>query len=131
MEDKVVKKKNIGKSNRQRGHSLERRIASKFRDLGYKYAKTSRQASRLLDDSKVDIAFVPFLIQCKKGYKKGLNYSGIITEIKNLIIQNFPPEESVHKLPCIIIHDKDRKTEDKLVIMEEVTFWELIKDKNI
>jgi hypothetical protein len=122
--------KNQGKRNRNVGHTLERRVASKFRDLGYEFAKTSRQASRLLDDSKVDIAFVPYLVQTKKGYKKGLNYTNIILEIKEAIKKNFPPDDKVHQYPCIIIHDKDKKPEEKLVIMEETTFWELIKTKN-
>jgi hypothetical protein len=119
---------NQGKRNRRVGADLERRVAKQFRDLGYKYAKTSRQASRLLDDSKVDIAFVPFLVQCKKGYKKGLNYTNIFLETKEAIKKNFPPDDKVHEYPCIIIHDKDKKSEEKLVIMEELTFWNLIKN---
>ena len=128
MEEGNVKLvKNNGKRNRVAGHSLERRIALKFRDIGYTFAKTSRQASRLLDDSKVDIAFVPYLVQCKKGYKKGLNYTNILLEMKACIKKNFPPDDKVHEYPSIIIHDKDRKPEEKLVIMEESTFWELVK----
>lgn len=116
----------IAKLNRRKGTDLERRVAKKFRDIGYEFAKTSRQASRLLDDSKVDIAFVPYLVQCKKGYTKGLNYTNIITETKELIKKNFPPDEKVHNYPCIIIHDKGAKSEDKLVVMEEITFWDLV-----
>lgn len=119
-----------GKQNRVAGHNLERRIASKFREIGYPFAKTSRQASRLLDDSKVDIAFVPFLVQCKKGYKKGLNYTSILLEMKEAIKANFPPDDSVHTLPGIILHDKGRKSEEKLVVMEEETFWNLITKTN-
>jgi len=116
-----------GSTNRTKGHNLERRIAKIFRDLGYPFAKTSRQASRLLDDSKVDIAFVPFLIQCKKGYLKGLNYTSIFLEMKEALKINFPPDDQIHNLPPIIIHDKGRKSEEKLVVMEEDTFWDLIK----
>jgi hypothetical protein len=128
VEEKINnKKKNVGAANRQKGHTLERLVAKKFRDSGYEYAKTSRQASRLLDDSKVDIAFVPYLVQCKKGYPKGLNYTNILLEIKEAIQMNFPPDEKVHEYPCVIIHDKGKKTEEKLVVMEESTFWDLIK----
>jgi len=116
-----------GSTNRTKGHNLERRIAKIFRDLGYPFAKTSRQASRLLDDSKVDIAFVPFLIQCKKGYLKGLNYTSIFLEMKEALKINFPPDDQIHNHPPIIIHDKGRKSEEKLVVMEEDTFWDLIK----
>lgn len=127
MEEGKVKKGNLGKANRRKGHNLERAIVKKFKDSGYEFAKTSRQASRLLDDSKVDIAFVPFLPQCKKGYVKGLNYTQIIKEIKEAIQTNFPPDNEVHKYPCLIFHDKGRKSEEKLVIMEEDTFWNLLK----
>lgn len=122
--------KNHGTNNRRKGHKKETDTARKFRELGYKYAKTSRQASRLLDDSKVDIAFVPFNVQCKKGYKKGLNYTNIFLEMKECLKNNFPSEDVVHTYPCVIIHDKDRKKEDKLVVIEEDTFWDLIKNNN-
>jgi hypothetical protein len=127
MEEGKGKKNNQGKTNRNKGNSYERLIAKKFRELGFEFAKTSRQASRLLDDSKVDIAFVPYLPQCKKGYPKGLNYTNIIKEIKESIKKNFPPDDKVHGLPCLIFHDKGRTSEDKLVIMEEDSFWKLIK----
>lgn len=129
MEEGKGKKGNLGKRNRTAGFNLERRIAKKFRDSGFEFAKTSRQASRLLDDSKVDIAFVPFLPQCKKGYARGLNYSEIIKEMKELIQKNFPPNNEVHQYPAVIFHDKGKKSEEKLVIMEEVSFWNLLKGK--
>lgn len=119
-----------GKQNRVAGHNLERKVAAKFREIGYPFAKTSRQASRLLDDSKVDIAFVPFLVQCKKGYRKGLNYTAILLEMKEALKVNFPPDDAVHKHPAIILHDKGRKSEEKLVVMEEDTFWNLITKIN-
>lgn len=123
----MEKEKNLGRRNRRKGMNLERKVAKKFRDSGYEFAKTSRQASRLLDDSKVDIAFVPFLPQCKKGYVKGLNYTAILLEIKEMIKKNFPPDNEVHNYPGVIFHDKGRKAEEKLVIMEEETFWNLVK----
>jgi len=128
MEEGKGKKGNLGSSNRRKGHSKEREVAKKFRDSGFEFAKTSRQASRLLDDSKVDIAFVPFLPQCKKGYPRGLNYTEIIKEMKELVQKNFPPNNEVHEHPAIIFHDKGKKSEEKLVIMEESTFWTLIKN---
>lgn len=122
--------KSQGSKNRRAGHGLERRVASKFRELGYTFAKTSRQASRLLDDSKVDIAFVPFNVQCKKGYVKGLNYTNIFLETKEALKKNFPPTDTVHNHPCVVLHDKGRKNEEKLVVMEEESFWQIIKDLN-
>src|SRR5690606_32028160 len=106
-----MNKAKIGKNNKRKGSQKERDVAKKFRDLGYEFAKTSRQASRLLDDSKVDIAFVPYNVQCKKGYPKGINYTLVFNEMKEGLNKNFPPTESVHNYPCVIIHDKGRKDE--------------------
>ena len=47
--------KNNGKRNRTRGHNFERQIALEFRELGWKTACTTRYASRMRDDQKVDI----------------------------------------------------------------------------
>jgi hypothetical protein len=127
-EGKKNKKRSQGSRNRTAGHALERRIAKTFREHGHEFAKTSRLASRLLDNCQVDIAFVPYLPQCKKGYQRGLNYTQIIKEIKELVQKNFPPDDKVHGLPCLIFHDKGKTNEEKLVIMEENTFWELIKN---
>lgn len=121
-----VDKKTLGRKNRNSGHVLERRVAKQFREIGYEFAKTSRQASRLLDDSKVDIAFVPYLVQCKKGYPRGINYTDTLVEIKTAIKKNFPPDDKVHEYPCVIIHDKGKTAEEKLVVMEETTFWGLL-----
>jgi hypothetical protein len=127
MNEGKEKKGNIGKTNRNKGNSYERLVAKKFREVGFEFAKTSRQASRLLDDSKVDIAFVPFLPQCKKGYVKGLNYTSILQEMKEAIKKNFPPDDKVHTYPPIIFHSKGRKEDEQLLIMQEKDFWELIK----
>lgn len=55
-----------GSYNRQKGHDFEREIAEDFRNNGFKKAKTSRAASRLADDCKIDLVGVfPFAPQCK------------------------------------------------------------------
>ena len=117
----------MGNANRRKGHQKERDVVNKFKELGHNFAKTSRQASRLLDDCQVDIAFVPYNVQVKKGYKKGLNYASIFRQMKELLKENFPPDDKQHGYPSIIIHDKDRAQEEKLVIMKENEFWELLK----
>ena len=76
-----MKTKNNGKRNRTRGLSYERSIASQMRDLGWDKACTSRYASRMKDDQKVDICFVdPFNIQCK-ATDKCVNYREVLGEI--------------------------------------------------
>ena len=39
-----MKKKNYGKTNRNKGNNYERELAKTFRNMGYSYCKTSRQA---------------------------------------------------------------------------------------
>lgn len=73
--------KNNGKRNRTRGLSYERSIASQFRELGWEKACTSRYASRMKDDQKIDLCFTePFNIQCK-ATDKCVNYKKIMDEM--------------------------------------------------
>jgi len=98
-----------GKNNRTKGHNLEREIVRMFRDeLNFKFAKTSRLASKLLDDCKVDIFGVPYLIQTKMGYKNNRPKAEVVfKEIDENLKENFPPEDPVHTYPKILIHKID------------------------
>lgn len=125
-----MNKSKQAKTNRRKGHNLERRIVNKLKELGWDKARTSRQASRLLDDSKVDIAFVPFNIQCKKGYERGINYSAVLQEVVKALAENFPEDDKQQTYPIIIVHDKGRSKFDKLVVMPEEDFFNIIKDVN-
>lgn len=93
-------------NSRTKGHNLEREIAKMFRDeLGFKFAKTSRFASRILDNCKVDISGVPYLVQTKAGYANNRpKPEEIFQEMEDLLIENFPPEDPVHQYPKILIH---------------------------
>jgi hypothetical protein len=126
--EKILDRSKLAKSSRRRGHTLERRIVNKLKELGYSKARTSRQASRLLDDSKVDIALVPFNIQCKKGYPNGINYVTILEEMETALKENYPEDDMQLTYPPIIIHDKGRKPIQKLVVMKEEDFFKLIKN---
>lgn len=119
-------------NNRRRGHNFERDICKLFRDLGYTKVKTTRQASRLLDESKVDIWGIPFNIQCKDGVQKGLSYSKVLSEMKELLATNFPETDLQITFPKIIIHKKlpfgkKRVEEDTLVITTLDDFIKIIK----
>ncbi len=96
----------MSKNSRNKGHRLERLIASVFRDrLGFKFAKTSRAASKLLDSCKIDLAFVPFNIQCKDGYDNNRpKYEKLYNESKRLLKENYPKDHPVHKLPYVLVH---------------------------
>lgn len=122
-----------GKTNRQKGHNLEREIARMFRDeLGYKHAKTSRLASRLLDNCQVDIAGIPFLIQAKAGYNKHRPKPDIIfQEIETNLAINFPKEDPIHQYPKILVHKiSGRKKYHNLVTMSYSDFKFLMSQIN-
>lgn len=105
---------------RTKGHNFERDIAKMFRDeLGFKFAKTSRFASRILDNCKVDIAGVPYLVQTKSGYEKVRpKPEEIFQEMEDLLKENFPENDPVHQYPKMLIHKiTDRKKYHNFVTM--------------
>lgn len=116
-------KKMSGKTNKRKGSDAERYYAKVFRDLGFTFCKTSRQASRILDDCGVDLTNLPLNVQVKAGKQRGLNPSEIIIWMQERLAENFPQEDDVHNKPNIIIHKKEvgkgkkRKDTDELVIM--------------
>ena len=78
-------------NNRDKGHRWERALRRLFLQWGFLKAQTSRAASKLLDDSKVDLAFVPWNIQAKSGYvKKRPKYDLIYKQTKEILAKNFP-----------------------------------------
>lgn len=55
---------------RNKGHTFERAIMHDFSDMGWEDVQTSRAASRLADDCKIDLVGVmPFAVQCKRMRK--------------------------------------------------------------
>lgn len=106
--------------SRTKGHNAEREWVIRFREeFGFEYAKTSRNASKLLDDSKVDIAFVPLNLQIKKGYAKARPKADqVFKEMKELLEKHFPPGDPQRDLMKALIHDIDcMKPEHMLVTM--------------
>lgn len=131
MEDNTeIKKKpkTNGKANRRKGHDYERKWAKVFRDLGHNYCKTSRQASRLLDDSKVDLAFIPYNLQCK-NVQASINYIEEIKLIQESLIKNFPPNNEQHSYPIIIAHKRGVKPEEELIVMKAEDFIKMLKQQ--
>lgn len=125
----------MSNTNRNKGHNAERLYAKIFRDLGYTYCKTTRESSRLLDNCKVDLDGLPFLIQIKAGKQKALNPSKILFEMTENLKINFPKEDLIHTKPKILIHHKQgiqgkpRNEYDNLVVMTFETFLKLIKNE--
>lgn len=104
--------------NRQKGHNLERLLARIFRDLGFKHAKTSRQANRLADDCGVDLVNIPLAIQAKAGYKnRRPKFDQLYKETKEKLNKNFPPEDPIHDLPYVVVHKIDGRRKENFYWM--------------
>ena len=127
---------NYGARNRRKGHNAERHYASFFRKLGrlFEKCKTSRAASRLHDDSGIDLCFTdPFNIQVKAGKQRGLVVSKELAKIREEVKRNFPEHYPEQSNLNILIHRKDpgkgtRRNEfDEIVSMTFEDFVKLIK----
>lgn len=125
MEEKIKKpriktRSSISKNNRTKGHQMERDIVNELKDIGYKFAATSRQVSRILDDAKVDIYGVPFNIQSKNS-EATIKYKELLEEVNAEITKKVPRRL---QYPTVIFHKKERTT---LVVMSKSDFYEIIK----
>lgn len=104
------KKKNLGRANKRKGSNAERLYAKRFReDLGFKHCKTSRFGSKMHDDAGIDLIFLPFNVQIKAGYARGLNYSKELKYLEDKMEELFPPSSVEHSLPKLLIHRKDKE----------------------
>lgn len=126
-----------GKTNRTKGHNAEREYAKLFKSLGYDKCVTSRYGSRLHDDAGIDLINIPFNVQIKTGYKRGLNYSKELYKIDDMIQKTIPKAYPEHTYPNILIHKKfvgqgrQRNEYDELVVMSLQDFISIIsKNKN-
>lgn len=124
-----------GKTNRAKGHNLEREVVKMFRDeLGFKLAKTSRLASRILDNCQIDIFGVPYLVQTKMGYAKARPKAEVIfKDMEENLKKNFPVNDPVHLYPKVLIHKIDgRHKYHNLVTMPYNDFkYLLLNQKNV
>jgi len=130
------KQRPLGTRNRNKGHNAERYYASFFRKfhISFEKCKTSRAASRLHDDSGIDLCFTdPFNIQIKAGKQRGLVISKELSKIKEETIKNFPPHYPELTNMNILIHKKDigqgrrRNDFDEIVSMTFNDFIKLLK----
>ena len=130
------KPRSQGARNRTKGHDAERHYATLFRGLSqaFEKCKTSRAASRLHDDSGIDLCFTePFNIQIKAGKQRGLVISKELAKIKEEVKKNFPAHYPELSNMNILIHKKDigrgrRRNEfDEIVSMTLKDFITLLK----
>ena len=108
---------------REKGHRFERYIVKILKSLGFNKASTTRQSNRLLDSCGVDIDRVPFYIQCKNGYSRGINYSSLINDIKTRIKNEYDKVE----YPIVILHKKSSRYEDNLAIIPLDDFIKILQ----
>lgn len=95
------------------GHTYERALRKEFIELGWDKCKTSRYASKALDDSMVDFTDTPpFNIQAKR-WKSAPSYHDILNDM--------PQDENYN----VIIHKRPSKGE--VVVMSKEDFYEIIK----
>lgn len=122
-----------GKTNKRKGSNAERLYAKLFRELGFSFCKTARQESRVTDDAGIDLTNLPFNVQIKAGYHKGMNPAKVLGIIDERLPILFPPEDIIHTKPNILIHRNQigpgnrRVAEDDLVYLKVEDFIELVK----
>jgi len=114
-------------NNRRKGHNYERELAKLFRSLGWEKRKTTRQSSRLLDDCKVDLDFIPFNVQAK-SVKSSVNYKKVFEDMESLLKENFD-DENIIKKPKMIFHKRGRSKYDHLVVMPFQDFIKILKNE--
>lgn len=111
-------------NQKQRGNRFERTITNKFKKLGYEDAATSRLMSKHMDNLGIDIVGIPYIVQCKYGKQRGINYSQVIKSISD----NVKNIKELNKLPILVFHTTNARQEhDKLVIMQEKDLWNIIE----
>lgn len=102
MESGEVKKKPGGNRNRGVGHSFERNVALKLREIGFPHVVTSRSESRNRDNDGIDLinknelvnGRLPYNIQCKSmvgrvPYQKLLKELPTGTGAMNVVFHQF------------------------------------------
>ncbi len=103
-----------GITSRRKGHDYERKVRLEFRQYGWKYCQTSRYASKMIDDAKIDLVNTsPFAIQCK-ATANNPSYHKILKQMK--------PNMPLYKL---IYHKKPNDSE--YVIMEKNDWLEILE----
>jgi hypothetical protein len=123
-------------NQRTKGHAGERYYVKRLKEIcDLLFAKTSRYASRLLDDCKIDIAGIPLNIQIKTGAHVGLSSAKELSEMERLLKVNYPPEDPLHTYLRILIHKKSETSVKKVdtpdcqwVWMSQKTFY-LLNEK--
>lgn len=114
---------------RTKGNVAEQLYAKRFRELGFEFCRTTREASDMLDSCGVDLWGIPFNVQIKCGFKKQRpNAEALLRKIREDLKKSYPPTDPVHKLPKFLIHKAQGYTpEGELVTMTYDDFMVFLK----
>ena len=118
----------LGRTNKRKGSNAERYYRTIFKEIGFTHCETSRFASKLHDNSKIDLVNIPFNIQIKAGKQQGLSPGKELFFLVSSMKAMFPPEDLVFTKPNLLIHykqgipGKKRLPEDEMVYMSEKQF---------
>lgn len=98
---------------RKKGHDYERKIREELRSTFFPQCETSRFASKMMDDLKVDLVLTdPFQIQCKAVEKLG-GYHDILTQM--------PVNGKINA----VFHKRNRKGE--VVVVKKDDFYKIVE----
>ena len=104
----------MSNKNKIKGNVLEQKVAKDLRSK-YPFVKTARYGSKQMDDCKIDLINLPFLVQCKSGYNSPrLKFEQLYRENKELLKTNFPETDPVHNLPYVLINKLNRTVGGKI-----------------
>lgn len=119
-------------NNGEKGKRYERDIVKVFKKCGFKHAKSSRQASRLYDDCKIDIhgLILPtdeyFMVQCKSGYKSNRPKPDRIFLMQKEMIKKHLPEVKNY-IPALFHKLDGYKEENHIVSLRYKDFMVMFK----
>lgn len=103
----------MGKSERTKGHNFERERRDWWRQMGYDQCHTSRYASRMHDDAKVDLVNTGIFNEQCKYWQKQPNFFKTLSEM--------PDDSNIN----IVVHRKARQ--EATVTMTLNDFEEIMK----
>jgi hypothetical protein len=110
--------------SRTKGHTAEQLYAKRFREIGFAFCRTSREASDLLDSCGVDLWGIPINTQIKCGFKRNRpNAKALLRKIREDLKKRIPPTDPVHKLPKAIIHKEDGYTDEGELVTMSFSDW--------
>ena len=126
------KKTHHGKTSRTKGHNGERELALLFKtETPFEKCTTTRNSSRILDNCKIDLNFIPLNVQSKVGEQKNMKPVSELKMMKDEMNARLPETEPQHHYPKIVVHKKPAKgkrTEfDTIVTMTLNDFMKLFK----